>query len=61
LVLFLLAGTFVYNKIIPLPCLRTEEDKELRQIQEAERDGMEEALLANKDTNSGRSHIDEEN
>jgi len=57
----LLAGTFVYNKIIPLPCLRTEEDKELRQIQEAERDGMEEALLANKDTTSGRSHIDEEN
>jgi len=56
---FLLLGTFVYNKIIPIPCLRADgDDKELRQIQEADKDGMEEALLVNKD--SGQSHIDED-
>jgi len=57
----LLAGTFIYNKIIPLPCLRSEDDdKELRQIQEAEKDGMDDALLTNKEDHSSRSHIDED-
>jgi len=58
----LLLGTFVYNKIIPLPFFRSEEDdKELRQIQDAEKDGMEDALLHNKDVHhSSQSHIDEE-
>jgi hypothetical protein len=63
----LLAGTFIYNKIIPLPCIKgdVEDDKELRQIQEAERDAADEALLANKEEgvnnhHSSRSHIDED-
>jgi len=59
----LLIGTFIYNKILVLPCLPADEvDKELHQIQEAEKDGMEEVLIseANKEDHSSRSHIDED-
>jgi len=61
----LLLGTFIYNKIIPLPCLKQEDavDAELRQIQEAEREGMDEALLTNNATEArgiSGSHIDED-